>query len=437
MPTTLRRPLSVWRRNYLAVWVSLFTTSMGLMAFLPVLTVYVGERFGIVDPKELTLWGGLIYAMAPLAAAIVGPVWGALGDRLGKKPMAIRANLAIALTTLFMPLAPTPVVLLVLRAVQGAFAGYVAPAMALVAQDAPPERQGRTIGQLQAAMALGSGIGPILGTEVTLLFGRHALFWFTSLLTALAALVLWRAASETQPPTRPAGISFGRDFVRACASLLRSRTFALLLLLILLLRLGQNMLEPFVALFVQELGAPAWMDAVCASPAQGVERTIGVAFTVLAIAQVLFTPAWGRAADRFGPLRCLAVLALGLGVLLTLTARVATIDQFLLARTGAACLMAGSMTLAYAAASRRVAPARRTLAFSLVQSCMQLGFAGGPLLAGQVARIGASPEHANLRLPFAVAGALCAVSGIGMMWLRRRAQAMGGPAPPPLGHDVP
>ncbi|MGE3174017.1 MAG: MFS transporter [Planctomycetota bacterium] len=427
--------VSTWRRNYLAVWASLFTTSLGLMAFLPVLTVYVGEAFAITDPDELTLWGSLIYGVAPLTAALLGPLWGALGDRVGKKPMAIRANVAIALSTAVMPFAPTPLALLGLRAVQGAFAGYVAPAMALVTQDAPPERQGRTIGSLQAAMALGLGLGPILGSEVTLLYGRHAILWLTSALTGLAALLLWRFAREVRPEPRRDRPTFRAEFSASLRGLLANRVFAVLLLLILGLRLGQNMLEPFVALFVQELGAPEWVAALCESDASAIERTIGLSFTVLALAQVIFTPFWGRASDRFGPLRCLALLAIVLGVVQAVTATVQTSNAFLLWRTVAACFMAGSMTLAYAAASRRVLAERRTLAFALVQSCMQLGFAGGPVLGGRLAQIGATDAHANLRLPFAAAGTLCVLAGVGMVLLRMRSQGRRGGLPPPVGTD--
>jgi MFS family permease len=84
--------------------------------------------------------------------------------------------------------------------------------------------------------------------------------------------------------------------------------------------------------------------------------------------------------------------------------------------------MAGSMTLAYAAAAKRVVPERRTLAFSMVQSCMQFGFALGPIAGAGIAVIGATPEHANLRLPFAVAGGFCVLAGLGM-WLLRRLPA--------------
>jgi MFS family permease len=113
------------------------------------------------------------------------------------------------------------------------------------------------------------------------------------------------------------------------------------------------------------------------------------------------------------------VLALALGCVLVATWMSASIGEFLSLRSLAACFMAGSMTLAYAAVSRRVQPERRTFAFSLVQSCMQFGFALGPWFGGLVARIGATEARANLHLPFLVAGLLCVTSGVLMIVLRR------------------
>ncbi|MBX3461731.1 MAG: MFS transporter [Planctomycetes bacterium] len=404
------------RHNFHAVWPSLFATSMGLMAFLPVLALYVQERFAIDDPAELAVWAGTIYGVAPLCAAVVGPLWGGLGDRIGKKPMAIRANLAIAATTALMPLASTPLVLLAMRAVQGVLAGYVAPAMALAAEEAPRGEHGVLIARLQVAMAGGSFLGPFVGAVASHLAGRAALFWLTSALSAGAALWLHWRAREVPVVHEPS--AFLRAFVHASRELLGNRVFAWLLVLVLALRLGQNMLEPFVVLFVRDLGPQPWLLALCPTTDLALDLAAGTAFAVLAVAQLAFTTRWGRLADRFGPLRCLGALGLVLSVVLAATAAVATLDQFLLLRSLAACVMAGSMALAYAAASKRVDDRHRTLAFSLVQSCMQLGFALGPML-GAVCAIGGPGEPANYRRPFLVAAALCALAGAGMLWLRR------------------
>lgn len=406
-----------WRRNYRAVWPSLFATSMGLMAFLPTLALYVAERFEIEDPQQRAFWGATVYGAAPLAAALAGPVWGALGDRVGKRPMAIRANLAIALTTALMPFAPSPFVLLLMRALQGVLAGYVAPAMALVSQAAPRELHGIVIARLQVAMAVGSVLGPLLGSAVNHFCGRAALFWVTSVFSGLAALRLHLCAEEVLPD-RAGRVTFLREMARGMLDLVRGRVFAWLLFLVLLLRLGQNMLEPFLAPFARELGTSVVWRSWIADPKLALEVTIATPFAIMGVAQLLFTPWWGRLADRLGPLRCLSILGCGLAVVLAATATVATIDEFLLLRCAAAVLMSGSMTLAYAAASKRVPDARRTLSFSLVQSCMQLGFGTGPQVGAWVAtlRTGGSVDY---RQAFVAAAALCGAAGLGMIWLRR------------------
>ena len=398
------------RRNFHAVWPSLFATAMGLMSFLPVLPLYVREQFGIADPDEALFWASLVYGAAPFTAAILGPFWGALGDRLGKKPMAIRANLAIALTTAAMPFAPTPFVLLLMRALQGGLAGYVAPAMALGSQDTPIDAHGRVIAKLQVAMATGSFLGPFVGAEVTHWFGRTSLFWLASLLSACSALQLHLFAREELAAAADRGTFLG-DFKRSAAGLLRQRVFAWLLVLVVVMRLGQNMLDPLLSLFVHELGPATWIASFSETHELALDRTTALPFMMLGIAQWPCTPWWGRQADRHGPLRCLAALSLGLCVLLAATSFVETIDQFLLLRVPVVCLMAGSMTLAYAAASKRVDAGNRTLAFAMIQSCIQLGLAVGPVCGARV--------PGGLRPAFLVAAALCGAAGAGMLVLRR------------------
>ena len=404
------------RRNFRAVWPSLFATSLGLTAFLPVLALYVQERFRIDDPQEVAFWASAIFGAGPLAAACMGPLWGAMGDRYGKKRMAVRANVAIAVATSLMPFAESPVLLLGMRVAQGLFAGFVAPAMSLVTSQLPPAVHGRAIARLQVAMALGSFVGPYVGAEVAGVFGRGALFWIASVASAVSALRLQLSAVEAAPSAEARRRSFFGGFVHGSRQLLQNRVFATLLALLLLMRLGQNMLEPMVALFVAELGAWPFLSRLGGDDALAVDRTIAVAFGVLAVGQWVCTPFWGRLADRHGPLRCLVGLSLGLAAVLSATALVTSIGQFLLARCAVACLMAGSLTLAYAAISKRVADEHRTLAFSLVQSCIQLGVAFGPLVGAAVARTDDGPDY---RAAFAAAGALCGAAGAGMFLLRR------------------
>lgn len=404
------------RRNFRAVWLALFATALGLMAFLPVLALYVEEEFGIREPKEVAFWASVIYGVGPFAAACMGPIWGAMGDRYGKKRMAVRANIAIALTTALMPLAPSPGWLVAMRVLQGMFAGFVAPSMALVTGHLPKYLHGRVIARLQVAMALGAFTGPYLGAELTAWVGRSALFWVASAMSGLAALHLLTRAVDSPPAREARETTFLRSLRVGVGELLGNRAFAALLLLFLFLWLGQNMLEPMLSLFVRELGPQRWIAAWSGSESLALDRTIAVAFGALAVGQWCFTPMWGRMADRRGPLRSLAVLALGLCVTQAVMASVTSIDRFLLLRALHACLMAGSLTLAFSSVSKRVDDRHRTLALSLVQSCIQLGLAFGPLLGTAVAARG---DRTDFRAAFVTAAVLCGVAGAGMVMLRR------------------
>jgi MFS family permease len=417
-------PLSTPGRNFLAVWPSLFVVSMGLMAFVPMLPLYIEERFGIEDPDEVRRWSGLIYGAAPFAAAVCGPFWGALGDRIGRKPMALRAVFGIAAVAALMPLADSPGWLFALRVLQGLLAGYVAPAMVLATIDVPAERQGRAIGQLQVGMAVGLLLGPALGAEVTAWFGRVAVFWVTSGLAVVAGLLLLAIAREDRAALRAAHAARGLGHFAAAVLLLRSRAVALVLACVFVMRLGSMMVEAFVALWVDELGPLAAVAATTAGDrVHAVDRTVALMFSIHAVGQLLFTAAWGRLGDRIGPLRCLAVIALGLGLAQVLAGIWRDIDGFLVARVLAAVFAAGAMTLSYAALGKRVAPADRSLAFACVQSGMQFGMCFGPLLGSALA-----DWSGGIGELFVWSGLILGLAGVAMLAVRRLDRETGAPS---------
>lgn len=397
--------------------------SLGLLAVVPTLGLYLRERFGL-EGEELQSWTGIAYAAAPFTAAVVGPVWGVLGDRKGRKLMVLRASFAIGVTTALMPLATTPEWFTALRILQGAFAGYIAPAMALGTADVPPERQGHTLGRLQLALAMGMLTGPAVGAEIAHLWGRSAVFYFTSALSIVSMLPVALFVREDRSglyvdavgaPAR----SFSARFVGDLTDLLRNKVFVALLLCIFALRLGQNMVEPYIALWVPELGALPAIRAFVPTGERALELTIAASFVVLAVAQLLFTTSWGRLADRVGPLRCLGVVGLALGGTWLWTAHATGITTFFGLRCVGAVFMAGGMTLSYASVARRVRPERKTLAFSLVQSGMQLGMALGPVV-GDLIVAGREVVLFGSGIPglYRLGGTLLIIAGIGMLLLR-------------------
>lgn len=399
------------------------------MAVIPTLSLYIGDRFGMQDPDEVEFWTAVTFGVAPLMAAFAGPFWGTLADRMGRKPMVLRSTIAIAVATALMPMADTPLGLVGLRALQGLFAGYIAPAMALVSYRVPSAQQGRVISYLQVGLAGGLLFGPWFGAEIVEWTGdRRWVFWMCSiaaLVGSFPVLLLAREDPPERPPGRPGLL---RDVVLRFGEMLNNRVFVGLLLLLIVLRLGIQMPEPFLALLVQRLGPQAILGDADVS----VDRATAWLFMLPAVISLVLTPVWGRLADRYGPLACLGWSALALATIHGLLAQVASYPGLFFLRIPAAVFTVATMTLAYAAAGKRVHAGRRTLAFSMVQSCTQLGLAFGPFLGERALRtVGEASDDGlppDLRSLFPLSAALLGIAGIGMLLLRRRPPT---PLPPP------
>jgi len=126
-----------WKRTYRAVWLANLITSVGMMSFLPFFPSLL-EEMGVDSPVAVRVWAGAIFGAAPLSATLMSPIWGALGDRLGRKLMICRAMIAIAVFVGGMYFAQTPLQLLALRIGQGLFSGFIPPSITLVSVAAPP-----------------------------------------------------------------------------------------------------------------------------------------------------------------------------------------------------------------------------------------------------------------------------------------------------------
>ena len=109
------------RANLWVICAAQFLTLGGMTAVLPLIPLYL-QQIGVTDRATLKYWTGAI-GSAPFAVAVFfTPVWGALADRVGYKPMVVRSVFGIALATFGMGFSTTPVTLLLWRGVQGAVA---------------------------------------------------------------------------------------------------------------------------------------------------------------------------------------------------------------------------------------------------------------------------------------------------------------------------
>ena len=129
-----------WRRNLTAMWIAQTLSIIGFSFTSPFLPLFLRE-LGLRDQNEIVWWAGLMNAASALVMAVTAPLWGALADRYGRKPMVLRSMFGGAIIIGLMAIAPNVQTLFALRLIQGALTGTVTASIALVASITPRENR--------------------------------------------------------------------------------------------------------------------------------------------------------------------------------------------------------------------------------------------------------------------------------------------------------
>ena len=150
---------------------------------------------------------GLVLGTAALAGALVAPLSGALGDRLGFRPVlaATLVGSAVALAT--MPALPgVPPLAITAMAYAALNASVSAMIFGLLAVEVAPERRSATLNLVYLPLYLGGIVGPAVGSAIiTVGGGVPAVFEAGALVLGLGGIAL-AAASANRRLARGGGV---------------------------------------------------------------------------------------------------------------------------------------------------------------------------------------------------------------------------------------
>lgn len=194
-------------RGALAVLLlTVFVDMMGFGVVIPLMPFWA-EHFG-ASPFEVTLLMSIYAAMQFVFAVL----WGALSDRVGRKPILLISLAGTVASSIWMGLAGSLLALFAARAVAGAMGGSVNVAQAYVADLTEPADRSRVMGFLGAAFGLGFILGPAIGGLVagpdTAAPDLRTPFFVGAAISAVAfvmGLVFLREPARHKPPERPRG----------------------------------------------------------------------------------------------------------------------------------------------------------------------------------------------------------------------------------------
>ncbi len=134
-----------------------FIDLIGFGILVPLVPFYV-QRMG-VGPELITL----VIALQPLSQSLVTPLWGALSDRIGRRPVLLVSMLGHAGAYVLLAFADSLEMLILSRILSGITSANIATAYAYIADITPPEERAGALGKISAAFGLGFAVGPGLG----------------------------------------------------------------------------------------------------------------------------------------------------------------------------------------------------------------------------------------------------------------------------------
>jgi predicted MFS family arabinose efflux permease len=145
---------------------------------------------------------GTLASVIAITWAVSTVVFGALSDRVGRKPVLIPAVFAFSILSWTSGLAHSFHQLLAVRALMGLAEGPTWSIMtALIEESSPPTRRGRNVGLVVSAAALvGLAAAPVLTTQVAARWGWRSAFFVAGIPGLIMGFLLWKFVKEPVSP---------------------------------------------------------------------------------------------------------------------------------------------------------------------------------------------------------------------------------------------
>lgn len=200
-------------RQILVLAVGMFIFTLGFGVIIPVMPYYANN----LGATALDL--GLLMATFSLMQFICAPIWGAISDRIGRKPVMMigLTGFGFAFTVMgfssepymlaiselighYTGLTPHIGVLFVSEIIGGTISSGIWPAtLAFIADITRPEERGNLMGQMGAASGLGIIIGPVISGFLTA-WGLTVPFFATAAIGFTTALLCLFLLPESRKP---------------------------------------------------------------------------------------------------------------------------------------------------------------------------------------------------------------------------------------------
>ncbi|WP_307959931.1 multidrug efflux MFS transporter [Streptococcus uberis] len=350
-------------------WLGTFFTGASFSLVMPFMALYV-EELG-VDKNQVEWYAGLAVAISAFASAVFAPIWGRLADRYGRKPMMIRASLMMTFTMGGLAFIPNVQWLLVLRLLNGIFAGYVPNSTALIASQVPRDKSGYALGTLGTGVTAGMLIGPLIGGVLAELLGIRLVFLLVGLILLLCTFLTVYFVKEDFEPVNKAEVVPTRLILKQ----VKSRKIMLSLFVTsMIIQISAQSVALILPLYIRHLGQVHNLMFIS-----------GLIVSAMGVSSLLSSSTLGKLGDKIGNHRML-LLALAYSFVMYFFSALATTSIQLGVLRFAYGFGVGALMPSINSLLTRMTPREGiSRIFSFNQMFMNIGQVIGPFIGSNVA----------------------------------------------------
>ena len=360
--------------NWKAV-LAILTCNVVLMSasytmLIPFLPMYLINELGVTS-DNVNMWSGIIFSVTFIVSAVMAPIWGKLSDKKGRKPMAVRAGVGLAITYFICGIVSAPIQLMFARILQGFAAGLWPAELAIMSSYAPKEKLGFCMGVMQGALTAGGVIGPLLGGVLASVFGMRVSFFISA--GALALITLITLIFIKEPPREaktPEQLALAKEAEKV--NLLKVPMIRRMLECAVVIQMAILILQPILTLYVAELHHS--MDNVI--------MLSGMVFSLGGFAGAISAPLWGRYGQSHGFFRTMCITLAGTGFILIIQSIPSTLTPFAILQFVCGLFYAGVYPSINSILVKKSPAEQRGRIFGLMFAAQQIGSTIGPLVGG-------------------------------------------------------
>jgi MFS family permease len=120
---------------------------------------------------------GLVFSLGSLSAAVAGPLFGRLSDKIGRKPVILASMVTFSVTFILYSLARSYIYIYFIQLLEGVgWAALGSSAVALIMDVVSDDERGKAIGLYNTTWNVGWIMGPALGGFLAERIGFHQTF---------------------------------------------------------------------------------------------------------------------------------------------------------------------------------------------------------------------------------------------------------------------